>query len=60
MDAETTPPAPAPAPNESHYHSKKDRVFVRGLQVEEALWLDEYDASDHTPLLVRLRDEPRA
>lgn len=33
-----------------------DRVFVRDLQVEEALWLDEYDASDHTPLLVRLRD----
>ena len=44
MDAETPKPvgganAPAststasnPVPNESHYHSKKDRVFVRGIQ----------------------------
>jgi quercetin dioxygenase-like cupin family protein len=36
MDAETTkdtvPPQTATVPNESHYHSKKDRVFVRGIQ----------------------------
>ena len=24
-------PAAVPEPNESHYHSKKDRVFVRGF-----------------------------
>ena len=37
MDADTKKPeevsAPGNAvPNESHYHSKKDRVFVRGIQ----------------------------
>jgi hypothetical protein len=36
MDAKTKPAAAASADaatgNESHYHSKKDRVFVRGIQ----------------------------
>ena len=39
MDADAKTPAAAPVaaatdlvPNESHYHSKKDRVFVRGIQ----------------------------
>ncbi len=51
-------PAPAPAktaaatavaPNESHYHSKKDRVFVRGVQGSYNL----------TAELARLRALPR-
>ncbi|MBC7469613.1 MAG: cupin domain-containing protein [Ramlibacter sp.] len=36
MDAKDKPagaqPAAVATPNESHYHSKKDRVFVRGIQ----------------------------
>jgi hypothetical protein len=35
--------------NESHYHSKKDRVFVRGIQ-------GQYSLKDE---LARLRDMPR-
>ncbi len=37
------------APNESHYHSKKDRIFVRGIQ-------GQYSLKDE---LARLRDMPR-
>ena len=37
------------AENESHYHSKKDRVFVRGIQ-------GQYSLKDE---LTRLRDMPR-
>jgi uncharacterized RmlC-like cupin family protein len=37
------------AQNESHYHSKKDRVFVRGIQ-------GQYSLKDE---LARLRDMPR-
>jgi quercetin dioxygenase-like cupin family protein len=40
---------PAAAENESHYHSKKDRVFVRGIQ-------GQYSLKDE---LQRLRDMPR-
>ena len=29
---ETVSTPGAAVPNESHYHSKKDRVFVRGIQ----------------------------
>src|SRR6516164_5076139 len=36
-------------PNESHYHSKKDRVFVRGIQ-------GQYSLKDE---LARLRSMPR-
>ena len=39
----------APAPNESHYHSKKDRIFVRGIQ-------GQYSLKDE---LTRLRAMPR-
>ncbi|MGZ5084696.1 MAG: hypothetical protein ACXWBZ_15120, partial [Usitatibacter sp.] len=37
------------APNESHYHSKKDRVFVRGIQGQYSLKEE----------LARLRAMPR-
>ena len=47
---ETELPAPEQAaPNESHYHSKKDRVFVRGIQGKYSL----------TEELARLRSMPR-
>jgi quercetin dioxygenase-like cupin family protein len=41
MDTKTQPagtsPAPAETGNESHYHSKKDRVFVRSIQGQYSL-----------------------
>jgi quercetin dioxygenase-like cupin family protein len=53
MDAKTKPAAAASAPvatgNESHYHSKKDRVFVRGIQ-------GQYSLKDE---LAKLRAMPR-
>jgi quercetin dioxygenase-like cupin family protein len=53
MDAKSKPagvePATAAIPNESHYHSKKDRVFVRGIQ-------GHYSLKDE---LARLRAMPR-
>jgi hypothetical protein len=42
MDAKTLPTPPTENPegvatgNESHYHSKKDRIFVRGIQASTA------------------------
>ena len=32
-----------------------DRLFHRGLELEEARWLPELDASDHVPLMARFR-----
>ena len=53
MDAKKTPVAGATTEgeirNESHYHSKKDRVFVRGIQ-------GAYSLKDE---LARLRAQPR-
>ncbi|MDB5883661.1 MAG: Gentisate 1,2-dioxygenase [Ramlibacter sp.] len=53
MDAKTKPAAAGSAPvaggNESHYHSKKDRVFVRGIQ-------GQYSLKDE---LAKLRAMPR-
>jgi quercetin dioxygenase-like cupin family protein len=49
MDADKTPPSGNAVPNESHYHSKKDRVFVRGIQ-------GQYSLKDE---LARLRAMPR-
>jgi quercetin dioxygenase-like cupin family protein len=53
MDAKTKPAAAVSADaatgNESHYHSKKDRVFVRGIQ-------GQYSLKDE---LARLRAMPR-
>jgi quercetin dioxygenase-like cupin family protein len=55
MDTPVKKPAPdvatpdAAAPNESHYHSKKDRVFVRGIQGQYSLKEE----------LARLRSMPR-
>jgi quercetin dioxygenase-like cupin family protein len=53
MDAKTNPAAAGSAGvatgNESHYHSKKDRVFVRGIQ-------GQYSLKDE---LARLRAMPR-
>jgi quercetin dioxygenase-like cupin family protein len=48
MDTDISTPAQA-APNESHYHSKKDRVFVRAIQ-------GQYSLKDE---LGRLRAMPR-
>ncbi len=48
IETEVSTPQQA-APNESHYHSKKDRVFVRGIQGKYSL----------TEELARLRSMPR-
>ncbi len=48
IETEVSTPQQA-APNESHYHSKKDRVFVRGIQGKYSL----------TDELARLRAMPR-
>ena len=42
-------PVSKPVGNESHYHSKKDRVFVRGIE-------GQYSLKDE---LARLRAQPR-
>jgi endonuclease/exonuclease/phosphatase (EEP) superfamily protein YafD len=32
-----------------------DRLFQRGMELLEAHWLEDYDISDHVPLLARLQ-----
>ena len=49
MDTPVSKPQPAATGTESHYSSKKDRVFVRGIQ-------GQYSLKDE---LKRLRDMPR-